>query len=68
MNLKNFSNQTVTTCEPIVSGQTGCPMCTGMLIPMGRENLCQRCGYRVCDGCGLDFGENLEIFYPVGKK
>lgn len=66
MNPWIFSNQTGTLCETKVSGQTGCPMCTGLLIPMGRENHCQRCGYMVCEGCGLGFGENLENFSPYG--
>jgi hypothetical protein len=68
MNQEFFSNKTVMANESRVSGQGGCPICRGELIPYGRETRCVRCGFSVCEGCGSGFGENLEIFSAVAGK
>jgi len=68
MNQEFFSNKTVMANESRMSGQGGCPICTGELIPFGRETRCVRCGFAVCEGCGSGFGENLEIFSAVAGK
>jgi hypothetical protein len=33
-----------------VAGQ-GCPVCAGVLVPLGSFSRCARCGFSLCVGC-----------------